>query len=191
MQLQQGYESDTLKSYMRFTVLIVDLVFLFPPIYLLSSMFQKKLPQIFLLMVLLRPDLILIDHGHFQYNSLILGLILMAFYCLLTQRYYMTCLLFTIAIHAKLMATYYCLAFLAGLVGVTYQKYKFKKSIVLAELAKYGCIVIGTSLIIWAPWLTSVSNLQTVLTAIFPVHRGLYQLKVQNFWCITDTLLNW
>lgn len=83
MQLQKGYESESLKVYMRFTSLLVDLIFLFPPIYLLSNYLQKKIPQLFLLLLLLKPDVILIDHGHFQYNSLILGLILMAFYCLL------------------------------------------------------------------------------------------------------------
>ena len=88
MKIQRGYESDSLKVYMRFTVLLIDILFLFPPIVLLSQYFNKQLPQILLLMLLLKPDVILIDHGHFQYNSLILGLILMAFYCLLTKKYY-------------------------------------------------------------------------------------------------------
>ncbi len=65
----------------------------------------------------MKPDLILIDHGHFQYNSLIIGLILGGFHCILTGHYYMCCLLFTIAIHSKQMAVYYALAFLAALVG--------------------------------------------------------------------------
>lgn len=26
---------------------------------------------------------------------------------------------------------------------------------------------------------------------MFPVHRGLYQLKVGNFWCITEVLMKW
>ncbi len=30
-----------------------------------------------------------------------------------------------------------------------------------------------------------------MVSAIFPVHRGLYQLKVPNFWCISDILFKW
>lgn len=176
---------------MRFTSLIVDLIFLFPPIYLLSGYFQKKIPQLFLLLLLLKPDAILIDHGHFQYNSLILGLILMAFYCLLKQHYYVTCFLYTIAIHSKQMAVYYSLAFLAGLIGVTYSQYKFNRPKLIAQIVKYGMIVLITSLLIWAPWLGSFESFNSVITAIFPVHRGLYQLKVANFWCISDTFINW
>lgn len=176
---------------MRFTSLIVDLVFLFPGVYLLASLLQKKTPQLFLLVLLIKPDAILIDHGHFQYNSLILGLILIAFYCLLNERYYLTCLFFTIAIHSKQMAVYYSLAFLAGLIGLTYKQYKFNRPKLIAELIKYAMIVIIVSLLIWAPWFGSLESLQSVVTAIFPVHRGLYQLKVPNFWCISDTVMKW
>lgn len=116
---------------MRFTVLLVDIIFLFPPIVLLSQYFNKQLPQLLLLVLLLKPDVILIDHGHFQYNSLILGLILLAFYCLLTKRYYQACILYTIAIHAKQMAVYYSLAFLAALVGLAFQEYRFNKPKIL------------------------------------------------------------
>jgi alpha-1,3-glucosyltransferase len=88
------------------------------------------------------------------------------------------------------MAFYYALAFFAGLIGSTYMKYKTNKIKIIGELLKYGVIVISVSLIIWLPWiLTGTSHL--VLDAIFPIHRGLYQLKVQNFWCISDVLMKW
>lgn len=69
---------------MRFTSLFVDLVLVFPAVYLLSNIFNKKVTQIFLLLLLIKPDAIFIDHGHFQYNCLVIGLILLAFYGLLT-----------------------------------------------------------------------------------------------------------
>ena len=176
---------------MRLTCLLVDMICLFPPMYLLSSIFQRKLPQLLLLLFLIKPDAILIDHGHFQYNSLILGLILLSFYCMLNQQYYLTCLLFTITIHSKQMAVYYSLAFLSALIGLTYQQLKYDRAKFMSELLKYATIVVVVSIAIWAPWMGSLENLKEVLTAIFPVHRGLYQLKVGNFWCITDTVLEW
>ena len=63
------------------------MVLVFPAVYLLSTLFNRKLPQIFLLILLIKPDAIFIDHGHFQYNDLVIGLILLSFYCLLTERY--------------------------------------------------------------------------------------------------------
>ena len=101
LEVQNGYESESLKSYMRFTVLFVDLF---------------------------KPDVILIDHGHFQYNSLILGLILAAFYLIKTKNYYLACILYTIAVHSKQMAVYYALAFLGGLIGLTFSENKHNKA---------------------------------------------------------------
>jgi len=88
--------------------------------------------SIFILLFLIKPDALLIDHGHFQYNSLILGLILMAFYCILTKQFYWACLLYTIAIHAKQMAVYYSLAFFAALLGLAFQENRHNKSKIIA-----------------------------------------------------------
>jgi alpha-1,3-glucosyltransferase len=140
--------------------------------------------------LLLKPDLIAIDHGHFQYNCLIVGLILGAFYCLLSRNYYICCVLFTVALHSKQMAVYYALAFLAGLLGRVISEYKGDKLRIAKEIILFGIIVITVSLIIWLPFILTGSA-HHVLEAIFPVHRGLYQLKVQNFWCISDVFMNW
>lgn len=139
---------------------------------------------------MLKPDIILIDHGHFQYNSLILGLILGAFYCLLTKKYYSCCVLFTIAIHSKQMAVYYALAFFAALIGSLRRDFKGNNTKIFIEIFKFGIIVITLSILIWLPFiLTNSANY--VVSAIFPIHRGLYQLKVQNFWCISDVIFKW
>jgi hypothetical protein len=130
-----------------------------------------------LLVYLLKPDNIIIDHGHFQYNSLILGLILMSIYCLLNQKYYICCILYTIAIHSKQMSIYYSLAFFSALIGLTIKDCKYynnlnynesssstsinnnkRNRIILFELVKYGVIVIVLSVIIWIPFILSNSS---------------------------------
>jgi alpha-1,3-glucosyltransferase len=176
---------------MRFTALLTELIFLFPPIYLLISKNKNVFLNLTLFFILIKPDVILIDHGHFQYNSLILGLILYSFYFIVSGRFYLCCLLYTVSIHAKQMAVYYSLAFFAGLIGVTLRSYRFNRKKIYVEIMKYGCIVIGLSMLIWSPWLSSFDSFKTVLTAIFPIHRGLYQLKVPNFWCISDLAIKW
>jgi alpha-1,3-glucosyltransferase len=59
------------------------------------------------------------------------------------------------------------------------------------ECLIYAAIVILTVVVVWIPWLGSYHDFSSVLTAIFPVHRGLYQLKVPNFWCISDVVIKW
>ena len=50
-EVQNGYESVSLKSYMRFTVLFADLVFLFPPLVLLDKNIVGKQMWMFLLII--------------------------------------------------------------------------------------------------------------------------------------------
>lgn len=201
MKLQFGYESESLTAFMRASVLLIDCLLLLPAIYLVNRKISlsryRNIGVYFASMavIMLKPDQILIDHGHFQYNSLMLGLILLAFYCMLEGRVYFCCFLFTLAINCKLMSTYYCLAFLTALIGLASKKKTIKKEEhriqFLLQLTMYGAIVIGTTVLLWIPWLSSFEDAKNVLSAIFPVHRGLYQLKVPNFWCISDVILKW
>lgn len=119
-----------------------------------------------------------------------MGLILGGFYCILNRNYYLCCVLFTVAVHSKQMAVYYALAFLCGLVGRVMSDYKANKVRIVKEIVMFGVIVLAVSLIIWLPFILTGSA-HYVLEAIFPVHRGLYQLKVQNFWCISDVFIKW
>ena len=117
----------------------------------------------------MRPDLLLIDHGHFQYNSLIVGLIIGSIYCLLSGKYYYCCILYTIALQAKQMSAYFSLAIFAGLIGFTLKdimgpkwirRLKFSEILkskiivpIVREFLTYGLIVILLTLIIWLPWI--------------------------------------
>jgi alpha-1,3-glucosyltransferase len=129
MKIQHGYESNSFVVFMRFTVVIIDCIFLFPPVYLICKKLSpiryrnRALFNALIFIIFLKPDQILIDHGHFQYNCLMLGLILYSFYLLINERRYLCCFIFTIAINCKLMSTYFCLAFMGGLIGVTCKKY--------------------------------------------------------------------
>jgi hypothetical protein len=79
----------------------------------------------------------------------------MSFYCIVNKNWYLACFLYTIALHAKQMATYFSMAFLAALIGVTYTHYRYSKPKIITEMIKYGTIVIVVTLLIWLPWLGS------------------------------------
>jgi len=65
--------------------------------------------------------------------------------------------MFTIAMHSKQMAVYYALAFFAGLVGRVIADYRTNYTKILAEIVKFGTIVIVTSLVIWMPFILTNS----------------------------------
>ena len=144
-----------------------------------------------ILVILLKPDIILIDHGHFQYNSIVLGLILYSIYFMFNRNRYLCCFLFSIALNCKQMATYYALGFPCALIGLSLHQNKGRRHKVIQEIIVFAIIVISTFFILWLPWIRSMESFKSVIQAIFPIHRGLYQLKVANFWCITDILFKW
>lgn len=74
---------------------------------------------------------------------------------MVTGRRYIACVVYVIAVNCKLMAVYYSLAFLAGLIAVTIRKYgKHRKNTIISQCLIYAAIVIITMLLIWIPWLT-------------------------------------
>ena len=54
-----------------------------------------------------------------------------------------------------------------------------------------GCAVILSQLLLVLPWVWSYSDFESLITNIFPIHRGLYQLKVASFWCITEPIFKY
>lgn len=67
--VSRGYETKSHKAFMRFSVILTDLVFYLVPVTLLILSLHKKfnfpLKMVILFLVLVTPPFILIDHGHF------------------------------------------------------------------------------------------------------------------------------
>jgi len=67
---------------------------------------------------LLQPATILIDHGHFQYNTVMLGFTLASLFCMLTSSPVWSCFFFVGALGFKQMALFYAPAVFAYLLGI-------------------------------------------------------------------------
>ena len=74
--------------------------------------------SIALVAVLMQPATILIDHAHFQYNTVMLGFVLASMSSVLSDRYLWACIFFVAALSFKQMALYYAPAMFAYLLGV-------------------------------------------------------------------------
>ncbi|KAJ8939294.1 hypothetical protein NQ314_011151 [Rhamnusium bicolor] len=173
----RGYESDTHKVFMRYTVLIGD-VFLFIPAIILyyqttvkigktqDNEIKKKKQKssktlneikpmnasLSIVLALLYPGIILIDHGHFQYN----------------------CISLAFAIFATTLRVYLSLG-----------KVLFWG---ILRLMKIGTTVIVMFMIIWYPFTFDLDDFELVLLRQFPIARGVFEDKVANIWCALNVV---
>jgi alpha-1,3-glucosyltransferase len=210
-ETSRGHESVQGKFLMRFSVIIFDCIIFIPAILwtyckiLSLNTFQKPklekdeekekwgftyfmhILQLILLLVL--PSLILIDHGHFQYNGVCIGLTLLACNLILNDQLILGSLFFCLSLNYKQMALYYSLNFFCILLrkSLIEEKTVFGK---FFKLFQIGMTVLLTFGVLWLPFClfpapngeTCVSSLLHVLSRQFPFARGIFEDKVANLW---------
>lgn len=203
----RGFESDTHKVVMRSTVLLGDIMLYIPAIILyyyscvklekkqedVKTRNQKKPktvlglkildPSLSVVLGLLYPGIILIDHGHFQYNSISLGLFIFAVICILHRQNILASIFFCFALNYKQMELYHSLPFFLYLLSTCVPKPGQSSISGVIRLTKIGITVIITFAIIWFPFLFNVDDFLQVLHRQFPVGRGVFEDKVSNIWC--------
>ena len=171
---------------MRNSVLLAEIFILIPAIlYFCRNLQSSKERQILLAAFLLYPGQILIDHGHFQYNNISLGLFILAVGCLLKDCILTGSVAFVFALSYKQMELYHSLPFFSYLLGLCLRSEKSWTS-GLTKLVKIGTSVLLTFIALWWPFLP---HLKQVLVRIFPLHRGLFEDKVANFWCSINVIM--
>ena len=111
---------------MRATVLASEFVIFVPTLIVVSRCIMRahRADQwenwIALVALLLQPSTILIDHGHFQYNTVMLGFVLGSISSFYMERWLWCCIFFVAAIGYKQMALYYAPAVFASLLGICF-----------------------------------------------------------------------
>ena len=118
----RGYESPSSKRLLRQTVLASDAAVFLPAVLAAAAAFGggagaggSRLGV--LAALLFSPAVLLIDHGHFQYNCIGLGLAAGAAAAAAAGRHALGALLFSLSLNHKQMGLYYAPAFFAYLLG--------------------------------------------------------------------------
>lgn len=187
----RGFEDPIHKAYMRATVWILDAIVYFPAVWMIvKRLYPEKYWKWFwsFVLALAQPALLLMDHGHFQYNSVSLGFALLACYYM-TKSSFRDCVIgsfyFCLALNFKQMTLYYAPAIFFYLLGRCCAVDRW-----FLRLATLGATVVSTFALLWWPFLyygppdtTIVDRLIQVLHRIFPFERGLFEGKVSNLWC--------
>ena len=218
----RGYESYHHKFFMRATVIFSDLLIYFMSAVLYcnslyenqsasqvkhgeaSEPFKPKAKGLHftsasvsylaqLVILLLYPGLILIDHGHFQYNSVSLGFTILAVTSLIYDRLMPSAFFFTLALNYKQMSLYHSLPIFVYMLSkcVQFKEYtstQIRLFSAFKNLIFIGSVVLLTFGFLWFPFLINLNVARQVLKRLFPLSRGIFEDKVSNFWCVINVV---
>ncbi|KAK9497117.1 hypothetical protein O3M35_004493 [Rhynocoris fuscipes] len=165
---------------MRYSVLISDIL-----TYISASLLLAKLikSQALAIVLLLYPGLILIDHGHFQYNSVSIGLSLFSYISFINNHDIIGTILFCLALNFKQMLLYYSLPIFSYLLG---KCFKLNLYNLIKKFLKLSLTVLITFFLLWLPF---INVIKFVFIRLFPIERGLFEDKVSNFWCLINVFI--
>ncbi|ODV91560.1 glycosyltransferase family 57 protein [Tortispora caseinolytica NRRL Y-17796] len=194
----RALDDPQLKAYMRATVVFSELLVYIPPLlWYLSYKRQHDLHRnVTLGAILLAPPMLLIDHGHFQYNSVMLGFALFAICNFLYRNYLFGSMMFVMSLCYKQMALFYApvvFAYLLGQCVISFRPLYFD----LGRFLGISFITVSTFVCIFAPVVlsdgSSITRISTqffqALHRIFPFERGLWEGKVASVWCAANAVI--
>jgi alpha-1,3-glucosyltransferase len=148
----RGLDDPLLKVFMRASVLISEYLVYVPAVvifvrrygHLPAVSISSWQAQVALTAILLQPATILIDHVHFQYNTVMLGLVIASMSSLLAGRYGWASVFFVAALGFKQMALYFAPAIFAYLLGsCVFPKLNLGRfvSIALVTVASFALLI--------------------------------------------------
>ncbi|KAJ7459872.1 glycosyltransferase family 57 protein [Mycena latifolia] len=195
LDTSRGIETEASKIFMRSTVVLLDAVIYVPALLMFTRIWQasrsKRTQNLALVILLFQPALLLVDFGHFQYNSVMLGFALLAINFFALGRDLAGAVCFVLSLGFKQMALYYAPA-IGG--------YLLAKCLYLG-LANGGKLFLRLALVtslsflvLFLPFLPPFAPISAVLdpiSRIFPFGRGLFEDKVANFWCASNVVFKW
>lgn len=153
----RALDDPSLKIYMRATVFITEYLTYIPAVIIFLRRFSRAEgvnvweASIALVAILMQPATMLIDHGHFQYNTAMLGLTLASMSSMLAKRYLWSCVFFVGALGFKQMALFYAPAVFAYLLGICV----FPK-INLLRLLTIALVTVASFALLYLPFLLGI-----------------------------------
>jgi alpha-1,3-glucosyltransferase len=212
-QTSRGHESIAGKTFMRASVLLCDMMLVIPVFLFVSKMVSNVLLKfdnngknnrlvefLHCLSVLVIPGLLLIDHGHFQYNGVCLAFALIGAWFISHDNDVLGSIFFCLSLNFKQMSLYYAPVFFCLLLRKCLAQSTTADRLI--SFTKLGITVIVTFAILWAPFCldrayrtmenneTCAATLLMVLQRQFPFSRGIFEDKVANIWYSLSVLID-
>ncbi|KFY42005.1 hypothetical protein V494_02664 [Pseudogymnoascus sp. VKM F-4513 (FW-928)] len=168
----RGLDDETLKVFMRASVVISEYLVYIPAAVIFVRRYSRLQgvqtwdSSVALVAILLQPATILIDHVHFQYNTVMLGLVLACASSIVAGRYMWSCVFFVLALGFKQMALYYAPAIFAYLLGVC-----IFPNINISRFLGIALVTVGAFALLLLPLIAG---------AIYDHHRGVDAIPELN-----------
>ncbi|KAK7725155.1 Glucosyltransferase-like protein [Botryosphaeria dothidea] len=165
LRTSRGLDDPVLKVFMRATVFISEYLVYIPAATICLRRYARLQEvntweySLALVAILMQPGSILIDHGHFQYNLVMLGLVLASMSSMIAGRFLWSCVFFVGALGFKQMALFYAPAVFAYLLGVC-----FSPRINIPRLLAISLVTVVSFAVLYAP---------LVLGAVYDWYSGL------------------
>lgn len=198
----RGYEDQVHKLFMRLTVFISDIYFYVSAVLCICIDMERVKPKLVknvfkrcdigVILLLLYPGLILIDHGHFQYNCVSLGLFMWAtFFIIAIENHMLATTCFVLALNYKQMELYHSLPFFIYLLRSCFNDVhqKWKLYTFINQFNKLTVVVVSCFIIIWFPLVSSWKDINQIIFRLFPLKRGVFEDKVSNVWCFANVFI--
>lgn len=198
----RGIETVAHKHFMRLTVLIADVLIYLPAVaYFVMNLClcersqgrkarvrdNSELRYWTLMTALIYPGLIVIDHGHFQYNCVSLGLFIAAVAAVTRDSFALGSILFVSALNYKQMELYHALPFFFYILGSYKAKSRGYRALGV-KLTTISFVVLASFCAIWLPFLRNRDSFVGVVVRLFPFARGVFEDKVANVWCAINVI---
>lgn len=184
---------------MRLIPAIAEMVIFAPALWFFlmtynKDMSDKKNVVIWFAILLVGPALF-IDHGHYQFNQVMHGLVLFAISFAMRDQFELATIFMVLAVNFKQTALYFALPFvvytIARLAAINRTtNIAHNVNAVVTRLFILGAVFIALNVLLWKPWLfredysLDLDSAKQVWNRIFPVHRGIFEDKVSTFWCM-------
>ena len=190
----RGYETVTHRTFMRLTVLASELLVYFLAVWKLSDVVEKRWRTMTLMVLILNPALIFVDHAHFQYNSVAIGFLLWSIFFVQTGRPYRAAILYTTSFLFKQTLLYFSPIFFAYMLGEALKLGSWRKTVMRVFIL--GLCVLGTIAAACIPIVHNCASTQCISDRmgmmsrrIFPFGRGIFEDYVANAWIVLNPIL--
>ena len=182
------YESAATVAYQRLTVIVTDSLLLAGSFALASARAPKTEPSAWLpatALTFLNAGLLLVDHVHFQYNGMLIGLLLLSTALMDMGHERWAALTFAVLLCLKHLFLFAApLYFVHLLCGHVLGPQRALSARALGRLVLLGAIVLGVFAIVFTPFIV-FGQLAQMAARLFPFGRGLtHAYWAPNAWAL-------
>ncbi|KAJ1608909.1 putative translation initiation factor 6 [Cryptosporidium canis] len=217
LQKSRGMENDVLKWFMRGTVLVSDILIFFSAFVFYwnvsNPLSDKSESSKYLLVTLVSVPYIFVDHSHFQYNCVAIGLVVWSVNFLYCGYHILSISSIICAVLFKQTMLYFIPAFAFAYLSIITRTNGFASKI--KKTVSFGLAFILTTLIILLPFiLDSIKNqddymnisqdskwssvllkyklnfLVHMIKRVIPIWRGAWENHVASFWFANIFIFN-